>query len=214
MYRPILFVTVCGTLAAQSPPLIDLVKHQAMPWKRPPIGGKIASRCFDCPPQPEPRLPLEVHLESIEPAPDQPRGSVVTVLIRNTGSSDYLLPTGRDPDVALKPGNVGRREFWFDLKVAGERYSYLSGQETYGAEKVPETTMKIPPQGTVRVRFRIDIARALEQAANHWRTDHPAEIDVEAALVDNVYEDGGSQYILAPALDAVSTNALRVPVAR
>jgi hypothetical protein len=103
------------------------------------------------------------------------------MLVQNIGPEPYLLPVGRDPDVALQATNHGRREFWFDLKIAGERYSYLIGQETYGSTDLPDTMMTIPSKGVVRVRFKIDMATGVRNAPNSSRHEGITEVSVLGA---------------------------------
>jgi hypothetical protein len=215
MFRAVLLILLEGTILAQAPVLLDLAANPAKPWYPPAISGTFGGACFDCPAKPELKLPLEIRIESIEPLPDSPQQSLVNMLVRNVGSEGYSLPVGRDPEVALQATNHGRHEFCFDLKVAGERYSYLSGQETYGSTDVPDTMMSIAPQGVVHVRFKIDVAKALRHAPNHWQSEPPAKINVQAATVDLVYEDDAGKYVLrSPQLDAVSTNELLVRIVR
>lgn len=215
MFRAVLLILLEGTILAQAPVLLDLAANPAKPWYPPSISGTFGGACFDCPAKPEVKLPLEIHIESIEALPGSPQQSLVDMLVRNVGSEAYSLPVGRDPEVAFQATNHGRHEFCFDLKVAGERNSYLSGEETYGSTDVPDTMMSIAPQGVVHVRFTIDVAKALRHAPNHWQSDTPAELNVQAAIVDLVYEDDARKYVLrSPQLHAASTNELLIRIVR
>jgi hypothetical protein len=212
MIRTILLIVFAlllpeGALSGQAPPLLDLAARPAKAWEAPTI--TFMGSCFDCGAHPDLKLPPEVKLESIEPITGQSQESLVNVLIRNIGPTPYLLPIGRDPDIALKAGNHGRREVWFNLKVAGER-DYLTGQRTYGSTDVPDTMMTIPPEGVVRVRFRIDVADELRRAPHHTQSEPPAEVTLKAAVLDNAFDDNPRQYIVHPPPVAISANQLRV----
>jgi hypothetical protein len=207
-------LTLNGSIQAQEPGLVDLASNPSNAWGRPAISGVFGGPCFDCPRQPEPKLPLEIALESIDPIPGHLQESLVSILIRNVGAAPYQLPIGRDPDVALKPGNHGRREFWFDLKVAGERYSYyLHGQETYRSTDVPNSMMATASGGIVRVRFKVNLQNQIAPVLKEWQTQLSGEIRVEAAVVDELYDDNPSEYREhIPNLEAVSGNELRMPI--
>ena len=211
-FLPVVAVLCGRLLLSQAPPaLLDLAAELAKPWRRPAISGTGGGYSFHGPKH-DPKLPLQITLESIEPIPGR-QFSLVDMLVQNIGSEPYLLPIGRDPDIALRATNLGRREFWFDLKIAGERYAYLDGQETYGSTDVPSTMMKIPPGGTVRVRFQIDIPWTIRDALAGSRRDGLTEINVQGAVVDSAFDDNPEKYMQhLPFADAFSANELRVPI--
>ena len=207
----ILLILLESTLLAQMPAVIDLAASPARLAKMNAVGGVGGGWSFHGP-RPDPKLPLSIELESIQRTPENPYESLVSILLKNIGSKPYSLPVGRDGDSALASGNHGRHEFWFNLKVAGERYSYLQGQVTYASTDLPETFLMIAPDGVVRVRFKVNLKWAVQSLSNGRSRDGQTKLSVQGACVDRLYDDNPRQYFVhVPAPDAFSANELRVP---
>jgi hypothetical protein len=205
----ILFATA---LLAQTPPVLDLAANPARFATSHPTSGSGGGWPFHGP-HPDPKLPLSIELESIRRISENFYESLVLMLVKNIGTEPYLLPIGRDGDSALASGNHGRHEFWFNLKVAGERYSYLQGQVTYASTDLPETFLMIAPDGVVRVRFKVNLKWAVQSLSNGRSRDGQTKLSVQGACVDTLYDDNPRQYFLhLPAPDAFSANELRVPI--
>lgn len=208
----ILLILFANALLAQTPPVLDLAANPARFAKSHPTSGTGGGWSFHGP-HPDPKLPLSIELESIGRTPENPYESLVIMLVKNIGAVPYLLPIGRDGDAAVAPNNHGRHEFWFDLKVAGERYSYLQGQVTYASTDLPDTFLQIVPGGIVRVRFKVNIKWAVQSLSMGRPSDGRTEVSVQGACVDTVFDDNPRQYVVhEPLPDAFSANELRVPI--
>jgi hypothetical protein len=196
-----------GLLFAQTPVLIDLAGHPSDPGHQRPVRTFVGGRSFHNP-QADPKLPLDIGLESIDYSQSRPVDRIVRILIRNTGTDPYELPVGRDGDLALKPPSRGRHEFWFELYAAGERDPILSAQPTFGSADLLGSMLTIQPGGTVEVRFKIDVSGLRE---SRWKGR--VAIKVKARCEDRPYEDNPREYVLhAPMPDAFSQNELMLPL--
>ena len=201
-------VLVASALLAQEPPLIDLVTEPARAGKERPVTSTFGGWSFHDP-KPAPRLPLQVHLESISPSKEVPSVKVVLILIKNIGTDPYALPVGRDGDLALRAANRGRHEFWFGLKAPHERYPYLSGKQTFSSADLPGSVMLIPPNGMVRVRFSIYV----NPSGRDWKGESGGLVWVQARCKDMRYDDNPNEYVYhTPTPEAVSDNELRMPL--
>jgi hypothetical protein len=198
------------SLLAQDPPLIDLVTEPANPGGFRKVTTFFSGRAFGDPnPPPLPKLPLHLHLESIEPVPNHPTLKIIQLLITNVGKEHYALPVGRDGEAALRLKNRGRRELWFGLWTDHERLRSLPGAPVYSSADLPDSVMLIKPNGTVRIRFSFEV----EQARNMWKTELKGGIPVRAQCVEYSYDDNQTEYIRHhPAPDALSANELFLPL--
>lgn len=213
MIQTVLLIVLEGLFAAQTPALLDLEANPSKPWSEPAISGTFEGRSSHDS-RPEPKLQLEIELRSIEPIPERQRERLVTIVIRNIGSEPYSLPVGRDPEVALKPANHGRREFWFNLQLANQRYAHLRGPRTYASTDLPDTMMILSPRESVRVRFPLDLVAGIRTlSSHHWLPEGQTELVVHAAVVDSAFDDNPEKYVQhLPEPGAISANQLRVTI--
>ena len=176
-------------LAQATTPLIDLV---AEPPKYPDLGatggrfGAIAQHG-----RPRPQLPLRVRLESIRPGriPDE---VVVEILLENIGKDPYPLPVGRDGEAAFKPGNRGRRQFWFSLISPKEKPSDISGQAVFSSTDIAESLMMVPAGGAVRVRYVANVSRAVPE----WKREGKTQVELSASCRNVRFDDNPDKYIV------------------
>jgi hypothetical protein len=205
----ILFATA---LLAQTPPVLDLAANPARFATSHPTSGSGGGWPFHGS-HPDPKLPLSIELESIRRISENSYESLVLMLVKNIGTEPYLLPIGRDGAAAVAPNNHGRHEFWFALKVSGERYSCLQGQVTYASTDLPDTFLKIVPGGGVRVRFKVNAKWAVQSISMGRPNDGRTEWSVQGACIDTVFDDNPHQYVIhEPLPDAFSANELRIPI--
>ncbi len=121
---------VLAALSGQTPTL-DLVSSPSNHGAKRQVTYTAGGRSFHSARKPPPSLDIE--LRSISSLQGHPPVVVVEVVIRNTGTSPYLLPVGRDADVALAARNHGRREMQLFLREQGERNSSMYGSSTFGS---------------------------------------------------------------------------------
>jgi len=209
----ILLILIGGGLLAQTPPLIDLVANPAKPMKPRVFDGVVGGRPPEMP-RTDPKLPLEIDLESVQRTPGSPQFSVVSMLLKNAGTEPYLLPVGRDGDAALAPDKHDRHEFWFNLQAEGVRASYLQGQDqvTYASTDLPETFLKIAPRGVVRVRFKVDLKDEVQVVWKGRLREGQKELSVRGVCVDVPYDDSLRRVRHLPFPYAASANELRIPI--
>jgi hypothetical protein len=189
-----MIVLVFGALLAQAPvPLIDLV---AEPPRYPkadgvsggPAGGVIEGGSA----LPKPKLPLRIHLESIRPG-QNPDRVIVQIVVENSGPEAYPLPVGRDGDLDLKPGNRGRRRFWYSLQAQRAKASYRgSGQSVFSSSDTPDSVMMVPAGGVARVRYSVDLWGAIRDPKRNGKT----EIRLRAECGESRYLDDPERYIM------------------
>jgi len=101
------------------------------------------------PPPIQPKLPLDIDLESISESGTTDYIFNVGMVLRNIGAEPFLLPVGRDADLALKPGNRDRHDFWFSLRATGDS-SATPVEMTYASADVPGSFMELPPGSAIR----------------------------------------------------------------
>ncbi len=176
-------------LAQASVPLIDLV---ADPPKYADL-GTVEGRgggIFDSS-EPRPKLPLRIRLESIRPgrSPDE---VVVEILLENTGADGYPLPSGRDEELALKPGNRGRRKFRFSLEAHREKPSDISGQAVFSSTDIVDSLTMVPAGGAVRVRYLANISRAVPG----WKRQGKTQVEFRARCYNVRLDDNPDKYIV------------------
>ena len=204
----LLIAAVC--LLAQETPLIDLAASPSNPGKFRKTTNLFIGPAFgNANPPPPPKLPWKVRLERIEATPDQPTQKIIQILITNTADQPYALPVGRDGDAALRQENRGRRELWFGLLVNLDQSPFLRSGPAFSSADLPTSVIMIPPNGTARIRFKLDAQRA----RNNWRVEGKGGIPVRVRCVEHSYDDHPSEYVIRhPAPDAISENELILPL--
>ena len=199
---------IASTCWAQTPPVIDLLTAQTDGGDPRTVTGIIGGYALQSQP-PDPRLPIKIRLESIEPVQTSPTLKKVQILITNIGSAPYSLPIGRDGNAALRPTNRGRREFWFSLWAASERYPALLGTFTYSALDLPGSSLIIQPGGSARVLFGFDLL----QARGNWAIEGKDSLVVRVECEDRSYGDHPKEYIIRhPQPKALSENEMILPL--
>ncbi|MEN6536975.1 MAG: hypothetical protein ABFD89_25195 [Bryobacteraceae bacterium] len=171
-------------------PLIDLV---AEPSRRTESPGSITSSgggVIEGQQPPKPIPPLSLKLESISPSTTQPEVRIVEILITNISGTPYSLPVGRDGNAAMKPGNRGRREIGFWLRAPrrpDNLLGTLGGSIAYGSEDTNGSFLTLPPGGSARVRFPLNlkISREIYKLKQAGFTS----VSVHAALTDAWMDD-------------------------
>ncbi len=181
---------VAPTALQPQVPLIDLVAEPSRRTKSPGsvsgrMGGAMGGR-----PQPKPISPLSVRLESVSPSATQPEVRIVEILVTNVSGTPYSLPVGRDGNAAMKPGNPGRREIWFWLRAprSGDPdLGILGGKPVYGSDVTKNSLLTLPPGGSVRVRFPVNLK------VSNWfyklKQAKFTSVPVHAALTEMWFDD-------------------------
>jgi hypothetical protein len=189
-------------------PLVDFVAKPPIPGKNRQVAnipGQPASRN----PKPAPKLPLEIRFDLITRSPVRRGIMIVQLRLRNIGTEPYLLPIGRDGDLALRPANRGRRELRFELQQHFEPEFRFSAPVSFGSADLPGSFLTILPNASVRVRFQVDVSSAMSA----WERRHAVQIPVHAGCVDLRYEDNPRQIVLLqPASEAVSAEEWGMPL--
>ncbi len=189
--------------------VLDLVSSPSNHGAKRQVTYTIGGRSFHSARKPPPSFDIE--LRSISSLQGHASVRVVEVVITNTAASPWLLPVGRDADVALAPRNHGRREMQLFLREQGERNSSIYGSSTFGSLDVRGSEMALAPGGCITVRFPARIEIGLME---HWKSEHKAEVVVRAGLEILPYRDNATQYIVdttdAPEVLSTNTGVIRL----
>jgi hypothetical protein len=191
-------------LLMQVVPMIDLTvpPTYAVSMRKLPVMHSVGGIAFHHTPPP-PKLPLAIRLESIEPADQGSSTVLVQILITNIGSEPYLLPVARDGIEKLTSATQNFREFWCGLYATSQRYPEIMTSGMFASSELGNSTMAIPPRGTVRVRYKVD------PSLGDWRWELGETIRVKAQCAEWPYQyKADHYYIHFPAPDAISQNDL------
>jgi len=194
-------------------PLIDLVSEPSRRTDSRSISfsGGVTT---DQPKPPKPIPSLSVRLESVSPSTTQPEVRIVEILITNVSEAPYSLPVGRDGNAAMKPGNRGRREIWFWLRAprrGDSTLGTLDGSQAYGSDVTKDSLLTLPPGGSVRVRFAVNLKTSdrffqLKQAGL-------ASIPVHATVIETWYDDARTDTdFISRRVEVNSENTLTLPI--
>ncbi len=162
----------------------------------------------------KPTPPLSVKLESVSPSATQPEVRIVEILVTNVSGAPYSLSVGLDGNAAMKPGNRGRRQVWFRLRAplrGDSDLGTLGGSEVYASDVTKDSLLTLPPGGSVRVRFPVNLKVSdrffqLKQAGL-------TSVQVQATAIETWYDDARTDTdFISREVRVSSENTLTLPL--
>jgi hypothetical protein len=207
-------VLAIGSVDANAQKIIDLSLPRPLAVSAPvgAPGASVGGTAHGPDPFPKPYpLPLEVTIRSLAPT-NNPNGPsfVMEILVRNVGQTAFALPISDEPSgQPILLGNRNRREFGFTAwaQVPGEKGVGLllgTGAFVRGSETTPDSLLKLPPQGSVVIRYPVELG-----PAQNWSKERLALAEVKASVSEWTLED--DQYTIKNfSQNVYSKNSVRI----
>jgi hypothetical protein len=119
-------------------------------------------------------LPLTVTVQSISPVSFAARNTAVAELVvRNTGTKDFLLPVSREMKLLHPDVNTDRRMLACIMKLTNEvsgEQTISTGVMTFSSSEDPSSTMVLRPRESLVFRYEASFRLAWETDAGKWKT--------------------------------------------
>ena len=150
------------------------------------------------------RLPLRIHLVSVDPKPEKIGDKFTVELhLRNDGKTAFLLPASQNSVAVLHQKGTGRRNFEFGLiywdPKNGRQVSSIAAVAA-GSDTTHGSLLRIEPGGEVRVLFTADL-----RPIASWFGHNLDEIQIRAEASETSFEDN-RYFVRSKSEEIVSEN--------